>query len=373
MKRPASAAIIGAGLAGLSAAATLHRAGVPVCVFDKGRGLGGRAATRRLGDRPCFDHGLPWIPWPLAQALPSLPLSAGQAPVLHRLGEASPGQAPTLPQDAGVGAPTTPLDALGISSEDRSRFWHLPPDHRPSCWPEPGISALPKALAQGVTVHLSHTVTGAMPAAEGWMITATPAPDQPLQQFGPFAILILALPAPQALALISADSALGLALAQVVYAPCWTLMVDLADPPPAGFGVLQGAAEDADRRWLIQKEGQKPGRPAGAITVQADGDWTRRHLEHDREDVIALLRAYAADRVPDPAMARWVREAPAAYAAAHRWRYSRCLRPAVGPGRSWLADAGLGLYAIGDSVTGPSAARAALSGTALARHLLNAG
>ena len=48
--------IIGAGLAGLSAANDLHQAGLKVLVVDKGRGLGGRLAGRRIGDAT-FDHG----------------------------------------------------------------------------------------------------------------------------------------------------------------------------------------------------------------------------------------------------------------------------------------------------------------------------
>ena len=48
--------IIGAGLAGLSAANDLQQAGHSVLVVDKGRGLGGRLAGRRIGEAT-FDHG----------------------------------------------------------------------------------------------------------------------------------------------------------------------------------------------------------------------------------------------------------------------------------------------------------------------------
>lgn len=53
----ARVAVIGAGISGLFAARTLADHGLPVTVFDKGRGVGGRMSTRRVDGRPCFDHG----------------------------------------------------------------------------------------------------------------------------------------------------------------------------------------------------------------------------------------------------------------------------------------------------------------------------
>ena len=48
--------VIGAGIAGLCAAGELVRAGRRVLMLEKSRGIGGRMATRRLGDAVC-DHG----------------------------------------------------------------------------------------------------------------------------------------------------------------------------------------------------------------------------------------------------------------------------------------------------------------------------
>ncbi len=48
--------IIGAGIAGLSAARRITSSGERVLVVDKGRGVGGRMATRRFGGA-VFDHG----------------------------------------------------------------------------------------------------------------------------------------------------------------------------------------------------------------------------------------------------------------------------------------------------------------------------
>ncbi len=49
-------AIIGSGIAGLACARRLAGAGLAPVVLDKGRGIGGRVATRRV-EAMQFDHG----------------------------------------------------------------------------------------------------------------------------------------------------------------------------------------------------------------------------------------------------------------------------------------------------------------------------
>ncbi|UCF32712.1 MAG: NAD(P)-binding protein, partial [Phycisphaerales bacterium] len=49
--------VIGAGIAGLSCAQRLAQADVKSLVLDKGRGVGGRCATRRVEGQP-VDHGV---------------------------------------------------------------------------------------------------------------------------------------------------------------------------------------------------------------------------------------------------------------------------------------------------------------------------
>src|SRR3546814_12903191 len=53
-------AIIGTGIAGLSAARTLHDAGQAVHLFDKSRGSGGRMASKR-SDAGSLDLGAPYF------------------------------------------------------------------------------------------------------------------------------------------------------------------------------------------------------------------------------------------------------------------------------------------------------------------------
>ena len=53
-------AIIGAGMAGMKAASTLHKIGMDVTVFEKSRGLGGRLASRRT-EFGHFNHGAQYV------------------------------------------------------------------------------------------------------------------------------------------------------------------------------------------------------------------------------------------------------------------------------------------------------------------------
>ena len=48
--------IVGAGMTGLTAAAELQKEGIEVFLLDKGKSVGGRMATRRVGDGKA-DHG----------------------------------------------------------------------------------------------------------------------------------------------------------------------------------------------------------------------------------------------------------------------------------------------------------------------------
>ena len=318
-------AVVGAGMAGMACAGALHAGGAALTVFDKGRGVGGRLATRRV-DGLRFNHGAQYASahGPAFQAV-----LAGMAVA----GDAAPWPAPGAGRWAGtpgMSAMARHMAGLGIGAVQAMRH----------------------------VAHLART-------SEGWMVrhldAATTRPGLVMQGggevAGPFDAVVLALPAPQAGALLhSLAHPFAAAADRAGMAPCWTLMLafpkatEMADlPPPAG--ALAWIARDSSR----------PGRSRApeCWVANAEAGWSREHLEMEADEVTQLLvREFAA--------ATGLHQAPA-YAAAHRWRYALAN---TSLGRPALWDAGAGLWVCGDWCLGRRVEDAHTSGRALAHSII---
>lgn len=258
-------AIIGAGLAGLSAARLLAAAGRPVRLFDKGRGVGGRLATRRIthaGASHSFDHGAQYV------------RAEGQ-------------------------------DFAALLEGMQARAW---PDSLRRV-AAPGMSALGRALAVGLDVATGHEVRALRRDAAGWFVTHT-------TEEGPFGAVLVTTPAPQAIALMAPHApALAHRLAVIRYGPCWTVLAAFAARLPLpdtlrNRGIIAWAARDSS----------KPGRDASQENwvIQASPAHSAQHLEEAPEQVIAPL--LAALLPPGP-------PAEPLFAVAHRWRYALLQTP----------------------------------------------
>ncbi len=169
--------------------------------------------------------------------------------------------------------------------------------------------------------------------------------------------VVVAIPAEQAGVLLADTAPDFAALAQgVVSDPCWTLMAHFAERVAVEADLL---AADAALNWAI-RNGAKPGRDAAqeCWVVQANADWSRRHLEDAREEVADRLLAAFAERAgctPPPPVA----------VQAHRWRYSQVQDAAKGP--LWDAEARIG--ACGDWLAGGDVEGAFLSASELAKRI----
>lgn len=303
-------AIIGAGMSGLACAQHLKQAGQAPVIFDKGRGIGGRLATRRA-DGLQFDHGAQYVN----------AHESGFARLLAKLSA------------SGAAAPWS--DGTG----------------RTHTVGTPDMATIAKAMGADLDIRQNAQVAAVKRTGDGWTLQIDDAAYDA-------AHVVITAPAPQIAPLIGPSTALATALSPVRYAPCLTLMAALRAPAPF---ISRNMPED-DLAWIAQ-DNSKPGRPVGDATTwvaQASPAFSLLHLEKAPADIAALMLPLLCDRLGAPMDA-------VIHATAHRWRYARVTTPL---GRPFLSNSDATLYLGGDWCLGPRVEAAWTSGTAIARDLL---
>lgn len=323
-------AVVGAGIAGLACAGRLREAGAAVSLFDKGRGAGGRCATRRAGAFT-FDHGAQYATASDERFRRSL--ASAEAAELAVPWQQAPGRLPA---------------SGGAAREDAGGRWIG----------VPGMNGLARHLGQGLQVRTNTRIVALEPEGSRWRLRAEDG-----SVAGTFDGVVVAVPAAQAVALLAPAPALAAGAEAAVLAPCWALMLAFAEPLPTT--VAAAFVEAGPLAWVCH-DGGKPGRAAagGAVpstwVAHASPSWSRDHLEADPAEVApALLEAFAE--------ALGLEVPPPVHLAAHRWRFAR-VEAALG--EPCLYDPGLGIGACGDWCLGPRVEAAFLSGLAMAERLL---
>lgn len=327
MKARAAAriAILGAGVAGASAARCLVDAGHRVVVHDKGRQPGGRAATRaRAGDH--FDHGAQYFTARdrlFVQQVESWAQAGVVAEWWPRL--------VAIAADGGRSTPSPERRWVGV----------------------PGMNRLAASLLDGIDVRRGSRVIAAELRDQRWSLALADGSVD-----GPFEALLCTLPAPQAVQLFPQGPLARLA-GEVVFAPCWALMLEFSDSLETGFDAA--FVNRGPLSW-IARDSSKPGRPrAERWVVHAGPDFSRAHMEGAAEAVAIELTKAFFDAVGS---------APTApsRSAAHRWRFALAQPPLQ---RRALADARMRLVIGGDWCNGSRIEGAWLSGQAMARHAID--
>jgi predicted NAD/FAD-dependent oxidoreductase len=325
-----TAAVLGAGIAGLACANALAEAGMAVTLIDKGRRPGGRVATRR-SDGTAFNHGAQYV---------------------TARGAAFTGLLAQL-RAADQAAPWLAADPAG------ERFVFLP-----------GMSALPAAMARsaaalGVTVLTERHAAFLHPADSGWTVRHLAAADirpgatasSGGEVCGPYDAVLLAVPADQAAPLLgTASHQFAQDARRAVFAPCWAVMARFANPVPAA-DVLH--PDNHPLAWAA-REGSRPGRGASpeAWTLHGTADWSRAHLDDSPAAagaaLVATFRTLTGAGEPD-------------LIHAHRWRHALVETP-LGIPSLWDPAAGVG--ACGDWCLGGRVEAAYDSGRDLARAVM---
>lgn len=320
--------VVGAGISGVLAARELQAEGWRVTVLDKGRGVGGRMATRRLGEGN-FDHGAQFftVRGKRFANLVEGWLAAGAA------------------EEWTKGF----VDAEGELNEDgHSRYRG-----------KEGMTSIPKHLARGLDVRTGEKVVSVESGDDGWEVAC----ESGLRVEE--AALLLTAPVPQALGLIESGSyalpdGARRQLAAISYDPCLALMALLDGPtgvPKPGGVQIKGEPLD----WIGDNR-QKGISRAPAITVHAGPQWSRAHFEDDEAEITRSLLALAGNQLGTDLENRTVETSLA------RWRYSWVTQ--AHPEPCLVASSSPPLLFCGDAFGQPKVEGAALSGLAATDRLL---
>ena len=313
--------VVGAGIAGLMAAATLAGAGRSVIVVDKGRGVGGRMATRRIGEA-VFDHGAQFFTMPGAE--------------LTALAEQW--------ADAGVAVPWFRGRLLpdGAMAPDGHVRWRG----------APSMTAVAKHLAHDLDVRTGWRLTSLTPTGSGWQA------DNDDGEAVRSDAVVLTAPVPQSLALLDAggvtlSSVDDLELRAIEYHPCLAVLAPL--DAPAGLPGPGAWRLDTEPVEFVADNQVKGISPVPALTVHADPRTSREWWDRSDAEVVSSLLAAVPGLAAAPVDG---------VAQVQRWRFARPVECRAEPARV-LVDLPPAVVA-GDVFGGPLVGGAVRSGRAAA-------
>jgi predicted NAD/FAD-dependent oxidoreductase len=305
-----SIGIIGAGMAGLSCARRLAHAGIQPTILDKGRGLGGRLATRRTDNGLQFDHGAQYV----------------------------------TGRDASFRSLLAEMEEAGCCGR-----WTVEGKER--AVGAPGMNTMAKHLARGLEIRQRAEVSGLRQTANGWEVSIA-------GQRMHFARLVVTIPAPQVAALLGQTHELSQRVSCVRMLPCLTLMAAFASGAPEPFVTRRDP--DDPIAW-IALDSSKLGRMTEACWVaQAGPNWSAARLDLDPADIADQMLDLLCDRIG-------VSRSSAIHAVAHRWRYASV---AEALGAPFVRNEEASLYLGGDWCLQGRVEAAWKSGTAIAGDLI---
>ena len=310
--------IVGAGLSGLTAAHELTKQGHSVVVFDKGRGVGGRLATRRAGNAT-FDHGAQFF-------------TVRSEEFRERVNE-------------WIAAGVVREWCRGFDSEDG----------HPRYVGAQGMTSIAKHLARDLNVRTSSLVFSLVQNNTDWTVITDDG-----EKHQAVAVLLTA-PLPQTFSLMfSANIEMPAEMRKIDYQRTLGLLVTLVTPtdniaPPGGM-------QNPDHVFSFIGDNSAKGIcSATALTFHANADWSAKHFELSTEEIGAALLNAAQP---------WLNGALIAHREVKKWRFATPEN--VWPEACWLHESG-SLAIAGDAFNGPKVEGAFLSGLAAATALGNAG
>lgn len=315
-----SCLIIGGGISGLIIATQLERSGIKTTILDKGRGIGGRLATRRIRHSAdiegIFDYGVQHF----TVSSPKFQTWVDEW------------------QKQGI------ITAEKIIENSDINYYRGVASNR----------SLAKHLAQNLDIHTSTKIVKLNWQNSQWVIEA----ENNTVFKGD--ILVMTPPIPQSLALldssqISLTTEVKERLEQVSYSKCIAVLALLEKPsqiPQPGVLRLEG-----NPLTQIASNHQKGISPNGyAVTIHAGKEFSETHWETDNKNISDRLFEAASPWLNSQVITSQV----------HRWRYSQPLTVYDEP---LLALSELPLIMAGDGFVSPNLEGSVLSGLAAAEYI----
>ncbi len=318
--------IIGAGLSGLTAARVLTDAGRHVSIIDKGRGVGGRLATRRIDDAT-FDHGAQFF--------------TVRGDDFREVIEQA------------IADGVVAVWCHGFDNDDGYPRYYCPQ----------GMSGLAKWLTSDLRERGVHIGTATRAAhieatTDAWRLPLVDGGERLTRS------LIVTAPVPQTLQLLD-DGAVSLSaevseqLGQITYKPTFALLVRLDAPsavqPPGGIQ----RTED-DLFTFIADNHLKGVSATPALTFHVNGPVSTSRWDDKPADIIADLLVEAAP---------WIGDATVVDTQLQKWKFAGPYTPH--PDRHLVVTTSPGpLVLAGDAFGGPKVEGAFNSGMSAGQALL---
>ncbi|MFN3256031.1 MAG: NAD(P)/FAD-dependent oxidoreductase [Ilumatobacter sp.] len=340
MPNPRKVVIVGAGLSGLVAGRELLDAGLDVCVLDKGRSVGGRLATRRIGDAR-LDHGAQFF--------------TVRTPAFRRR------------VDDWLERGIVAVWNHGFDDDDG----------HPRYVGATGMNSIAKDLAVGLDVETSTLAFGVRPmegvdAPHRWEVVIDDGTTRPADA------VIFTCPLVQTFALLadigvwkSGDEATdaahdaiverhGIHLDQQLFRTQYdrTIALLATVDGPTAIGAAGGVQHGDDVFSFIGDNQAKGISEAPAITFHANAEWSEAHWDDDSADTLAALEAAAQP---------WLGSAAIVERQLKTWRFAT--PRTIWPDPCWSTADGT-IVVAGDAFAGPKVEGAHNSGLAAAHSLL---
>ncbi|MCH6258518.1 FAD-dependent oxidoreductase [Puniceicoccaceae bacterium K14] len=258
--------VVGAGISGLMAAARLQNEGYSCIVLDKGRGVGGRMATRRLEEGKC-DHGAQFF---------------------------------TVSDDRFAGY-VDKWKELGLVFP-----WFGEEEGRIRYRAHPGMTGIAKYLAKDLNIKLSFKVDAVSREDELWSVSAAGETVQGRS-------VLMTCPVPQAVDVlegssIELDPKLMKDLKQVKYRKAQVAMLRLDGPSgiasPGFIKLKSGGPLD-----VISDNQQKGVSESTTVTVHSSHDFADEFFDKSKELVLERLVAeakpYLKSNIVETSYHRW--------------------------------------------------------------------